>query len=64
MLKSKLKIACVGNMNNNMFAITRHLRFLNYDAKLVLSNEEQHFMPDADSLSEVDQSIIIHCKEL
>jgi len=45
------KIALIGNMNNNFFAITRHLRDLGYDAHLffrpVLGSE--HFHPKSDT---------------
>jgi hypothetical protein len=53
--KSELKIACVGNMNNSMFAIVRHLRHRGYNAHLILSEEFSHFQPEADTF-EKDQS--------
>ncbi|OAN55076.1 hypothetical protein [Magnetospirillum moscoviense] len=46
------KVACVGNMNNNMFAIARILRHYGIDAHLFLFNFEfQHFHPAADTFS-------------
>lgn len=47
--KSILKIACVGNMNNFMFAVTRHLRRKGYQADLILCSEFDHFKPEADT---------------
>lgn len=57
-MKSKLKIACVGNMNNNMFAIVRHLRHAGYNAELILANEFAHFKPEADTFEKIDFSYI------
>lgn len=53
-----LKIACVDNMNNTMFAVTRHLRHLGYNAELILSNGFSHFDPEADTFEPVDHSYI------
>jgi hypothetical protein len=44
------RIALVGNMNNNNFAMMRHLRDLGADARLFLySNEHDHFRPERDT---------------
>ncbi|MCO7223796.1 glycosyltransferase [Pleionea sp. CnH1-48] len=44
------KIACIGNMNNNMFNIVRYLRLNGYDATLfLLEDEKEHFHPSKDS---------------
>lgn len=45
----KKKIALIGNMNNNFFAITRHLRDLGYDAHLFYRVGMEHFQPKADT---------------
>jgi hypothetical protein len=47
--KSKIKIACIGNMNNTMFCITRYLRDEGYDAELLLVEEFARFSCEADS---------------
>ncbi|MBL7912837.1 MAG: hypothetical protein JNJ41_17370 [Bacteroidia bacterium] len=57
-MKSKLKIACVGNMNNNMFALVRHLRKQGYNAELIHTVEFDHFKPEADTFEKIDQSYI------
>lgn len=44
-----MKIACIGNMNNNMFCLVRYLRDNGYDAQLLLVDEFEHFLPEADS---------------
>jgi len=44
------RIACVGNMNNNMFAMMRYYRDLGLDAHLFLNEGEfAHFIPEADT---------------
>ncbi|OSZ82388.1 hypothetical protein CAP35_03710 [Chitinophagaceae bacterium IBVUCB1] len=43
------RIALVGNMNNNFFAITRYLRDAGYDAHLFYKLAMEHFQPFADS---------------
>jgi len=48
-----MKIACIGNMNNAMFAIVRNLRDLNYDAHLFLVEEFDHFLPLADTYDDI-----------
>lgn len=41
---------CLGNMNNNFFALTRYLRDIGYDAELrIMNNEPDHFAPENDS---------------
>lgn len=47
----KKRVALIGNMNNNFFAITRYLRDEGYDAHLFYKLAEEHFQPKADSLS-------------
>lgn len=45
-----MKIACIGNMNNTFFSLTRFLRDRGIDADLLLlNNEALHFLPPADS---------------
>lgn len=47
---SSPRIACVGNMNNNNFALVRYLRDLGADAHLFLfENEAEHFLPACDT---------------
>ncbi len=47
---TQLRIALIGNMNNNHFALMRHLRDLGADAHLFLySNEHPHFLPQCDT---------------
>ncbi|KZW98828.1 hypothetical protein JL49_20770 [Pseudoalteromonas luteoviolacea] len=44
-----LKVACIGNMNNNMFNLVRYLRDFGVDAHLLLlDNETGHFLPEND----------------
>lgn len=51
-LKDKIKIAFIGNMNNNHFAISRFLRDVGFDCELLLFNIEQdHFHPKTDTYS-------------
>ena len=50
-MNKEFKIACIGNMNNNMFTLVRLLRDKGYDAHLILLNEEKHFLPEADTFS-------------
>lgn len=46
----KTTVALVCNMNNNMFAFTRYLRELGFDAHLfLLNNEFAHFLPECDT---------------
>lgn len=53
------KIALVGNVNNNLFAITRHLRDAGYDAHLFYRTPVPHFHPMADTYS-LDYSCYCH----
>lgn len=46
------RIALVGNMNNNFFAITRYLRDAGYDAHLFYRLAMEHFQPSADTFKE------------
>jgi glycosyltransferase involved in cell wall biosynthesis len=46
-----MKVACIGNMNNNLFSLTRYLRDKGIDVELLLLDEDRHFMPDADTYS-------------
>jgi len=46
----KIRVALVGNMNNNFFVLMRYLRDLGIDAHLFLfSNEKSHFLPENDT---------------
>jgi len=47
----KKKIALIGNMNNNFFALVRYLRDAGYDAHLFFYPSSDHFHPKADTLS-------------
>lgn len=45
-----MKVACIGNMNNILFAVTRYLRDKGIETDLLLlDNELTHFHPSADS---------------
>lgn len=45
-----MKVAVIGNMNNNHFALMRHLRDLSVDAELLMyQNEPLHFHPQEDT---------------
>lgn len=45
-----MRIGCIGNMNNNMFAIVRYLRDLGAEAELLMfPDEPAHFHPSSDS---------------
>ena len=45
------KIALIGNMNNNFFALCRHLRDRGYHAELFFRHTHDHFHPKADTTS-------------
>lgn len=45
----KKRIALIGNMNNSMFAITRYLRDMGYDAQLFFRPTVDHFSPKTDT---------------
>ncbi len=45
-----MRVACIGNMNNNFFALVRYLRDCGIDAHLILLNNEiTHFHPSQDT---------------
>ncbi|MCB9036077.1 MAG: hypothetical protein H6557_05590 [Lewinellaceae bacterium] len=48
-----MKVACIGNMNNMLFSLTRYLREKDIDAHLFLSANElnglEHFLPQNDT---------------
>lgn len=47
---SNARVALVGNMNNNHFALLRYLRDLGVNATLLMfSNEAAHFYPQQDT---------------
>lgn len=48
-----MKIACLGNMNNNLFQIGRYLIDKSYDVTFFLFDEFEHFLPEADSYTEI-----------
>lgn len=47
-----IRVALIGNMNNNFFSIARHLRDLGYDAHLFYRVAMDHFKPEADCWNE------------
>ncbi len=54
-------VALIGNMNNNHFALMRHLRDLGADAHLFLySNEHPHFLPQCDTLDWLRWKPFVH----
>jgi len=56
-----MKIACIGNMNNNNFALMRYLRDLGADAHLLLfENEFEHFLPTHDTWEIERWNLFIH----
>jgi len=63
MAHSAVKIAVVGNMNNNMFALTRHLRDRGIDAQLLFAPFPGHevFYPKADTF---DLAELAFCHEV
>lgn len=57
-----MKIALIGNNNNNMNSLTRYLRDLGYDADLLLFNNEfPHFLPSCDTFGD---DYLHYCKQL
>ncbi len=45
-----MRVALIGNMNNNNFALMRYLRDLGMDAHLLMySDEAEHFHPKCDT---------------
>lgn len=60
-----IRVACVGNMNNNNFALMRYLRDLGADAHLLLyENEHEHFLPEHDTWRIEQWSRFIHRLDL
>ena len=56
-----MKIALIGNMNNNFFSIMRYLRDLGMDAHLFMyTNEYQHFLPESDTFKIEQYEEYIH----
>ncbi|MEZ5017524.1 MAG: glycosyltransferase [Flavipsychrobacter sp.] len=55
------RIALIGNLNNNFFAITRLLRDNGYDAHLFFRSGQDHFHPKADTY---DLSYVNYCHEV
>lgn len=48
-----MKLACIGNMNNNFFSLVRYLRDRGVDAELLmLDNELEHFGPACDTFDD------------
>jgi len=55
-----MRVACLGNMNNNGFALMRYLRDRGVDAELLLFNGEvAHFLPENDSF-DADRPEYVH----
>lgn len=54
-----LKVALLGNMNNNFFALCRYLRDAGYDARLFLLEEFGHFSPAHDTFDEGYKQYVI-----
>lgn len=47
------KVALIGNMNNNLFNLTRYLRDAGFDATLyVMPYDPTHFLPEADTFDD------------
>ena len=57
-----LRIALIGNTNNNLFSLCRYLRARGYDAELLLcDNEHPHFHPSFDCF---DEDYLSYTKQL
>jgi hypothetical protein len=54
------RVALVGNMNNNFFALTRYLRDAGHDAHLYYRVGMEHFQPIADSYSDNECHLYCH----
>ncbi|MBA3679587.1 MAG: hypothetical protein H0W73_00130 [Bacteroidetes bacterium] len=54
-----MKIACIGNINNCMFPLTRYLADAGHKVTLFLLEEFQHFLPSADVFDSVDNVEIV-----
>ena len=51
-----IRVACIGNMNNNLFSLVRWLRDFNIDAELLLFDKEaEHFLPQNDSINNTNK---------
>jgi len=55
------KVALIGNMNNNFFALARHLRDRGFDAHVFFRPAAEHFHPKADTF---DLSDLNYCHEV
>lgn len=56
-----MRVACIGNMNNNLFTLTRYLRDAGVDAHLlVLNTLHAHFEPFADTYDLSYQAYTTH----
>jgi glycosyltransferase involved in cell wall biosynthesis len=50
MAERAMKVACIGNTNNNLFSLARYLRDRGVETDLLLlDNETEHFHPSADA---------------
>ena len=50
-----MKVACVGNTNNNMFSLVRWFRDFGINSDLLLfDSETEHFLPQNDSMRHID----------
>ena len=57
-----MKVAFLGNMNNNHFAMARFMRDRGVDAEVLLfDNDPDHFHPSADSY---DEDFATYCRTL
>lgn len=57
---SKMKVALLGNMNNNFFTLARYLRDMGYDAHLFMfPYEPAHFHPQTDTFTD-DFNTYVH----
>lgn len=54
----KTRLALIGNMNNNQFALARHLRDRGYAVTLFFSDRSPHFHPSADSFDPADLELV------
>lgn len=58
-----MKVACIGNMNNNFYSLVRYLRDQGIDAHLLIFDKEfSHFHPSADSYDLTYQRFTQHLK--
>src|SRR5690554_5123088 len=54
----KQRIALIGNMNNNLFALARHLRDREYAVRQFFADRSPHFHPSTDSFDARDRELI------